>query len=108
MHTFDLNQLRLARLIQNGKVHIVTLLGYDRQEKKAICCKYSMEKKNLQLSKVQLDDLLIFDIHFMNNIISNEDDSNDIKGGLYYLMEIGLDEKNWNSDWFIFNWNKIK
>ena len=32
MHTFDLNQLRLARLIQNGKVHIVTLLGYDRQE----------------------------------------------------------------------------
>lgn len=108
MHFFDINQLRLAKLVQNGKEHIVTLLGYDRQEKKAICCKFSMEKKKLQLSKVQLDDLLIYDIHFMNDILLNEDDSNrDIMGALAYLMNVGLDEKMWNSDWFIFNWNKI-
>ncbi len=30
MPTFDLNQLRLAKLVQNRKEHIVILLGYNR------------------------------------------------------------------------------
>ena len=108
MYTFELNQLRLAKLVQNEKEHTVIVFGYDKQEEKVICCKFSMEQKKLQLSKVLLDKLLIFDINFMNNMISDVNDSNqDIISGLSYLMHVGLDENNWNSDWIISDWNKF-
>lgn len=108
MIIFQLNQIRLAKIVQNEKEHIVIVFGYDRGERKAICCKFSMENKKLQISKILLDELLIFDINFMNNMISDENDSNqDIMGGLAYLMHVGLDENNWNSDWNISNWNKF-
>tara|TARA_E500000178_G_scaffold296413_1_gene302621 strand:+ start:175 stop:504 length:330 start_codon:yes stop_codon:yes gene_type:complete len=106
MKKFTLDEIRLAKLPKkDDKQPIVAVFGFDKIEQKAICAKFSMKEKKLCLSKVLPNELTIFNI--VDNVQINKEENEDVMGVLAYLMHVGLELSNWNSEWNISNWDLL-
>ena len=56
-----------------------------------------------------MKDLKIFDMHKMKDILSDENDpTTNIRSGIGYLMQIGVEDRYWNEKWGKFDWNSVK
>ena len=98
-----LDNLRLAKTV---KGNIIIVIAYDFEENKPIVGKFDLKTKNFTLGKVPMSYLYIYSLSKMEKLISEEHDSDgNNRGGLVYLMNIGIQFEN---SWGLFNWTKMK
>ena len=98
-------QIRLAETIQNS---IVILFAYDFENNHGICGSLDVKEQEIHFDTVNIPmkDLKIFDMHKMKDILSDENDpTTNIRSGIGYLMQIGVEDRYWNEKWGTFDWN---
>ena len=101
-------QIRLAETIQNS---IVILFAYDFENNHGICGSLDVKEQEIHFDTVNIPmkDLKIFDMHKMKDILSDENDpTTNIRSGIGYLMQIGVEDRYWNEKWGTFDWNSVK
>jgi len=102
----QINEIRLAKINKTNQYTFV--FAYNFKSEEAICGTMNYKHKSFQLSEIPLIKLTFYNQTQLHNLIDSEKDNNqDLIAGLAYLINVGIDNKNWDYSWGLFHWKSM-